>query len=148
MSINLVRPGIRAAVLSGALAALPTWVLRHPRADYIIRGALSAPPWVDRRALRALHERARALTRVTGVPHVVDHVLPLKHPYFCGLTVPWNLRVVPRQCNARKGNRASPDQLDFFTEPEQLAFWAAAMPPVGMTLDELYALNDDEGAEA
>lgn len=77
----------------------------------------SAPPWVDRAALTSLRDYARNLTRATGVKHVLDHVVPLTHPYVCGLTVPWNLRVVTYAQNAAKSNRWSPDQIEMtFTD--------------------------------
>jgi hypothetical protein len=39
------------------------------------------------------------------------HIVPLNHPYVCGLHVPWNMRVVPWRVNASKGNAFNPDQL-------------------------------------
>ncbi len=117
MSVTLVRPKIRLAVLNKE--PLPAWLQRHTRMNYIINVVLSAPPWVDRKALNALQKAAREKTRRTGVPHVLDHIVPVTHPYVCGLTVPWNLRIVPGTVNAFKGNSWSPDQDDLFNEPQQ-----------------------------
>lgn len=36
---------------------------------------------------------------------MLDHIIPLRHPEVCGLHVPWNLRVVKRETNLKKGNR-------------------------------------------
>lgn len=124
MSVSLVRPGLRASVLRGE--DLPAWLQKHSRSDYIIAVVLSAPPWVDRAALLRLQKRARELTRVTGVKHVLDHIVPVCHPYVCGLTVPWNIRVIPATANAAKGNQFSPDQLEVFAEPEQFSLWVIA----------------------
>lgn len=89
----------------------PAWLLKHPRRAYIVQAVLSALPWVDRRELNALRDEARRLTRETGVDHVLDHIIPLSHPHVCGLTVPWNLRVITRAQNAAKGGSFHPDQL-------------------------------------
>jgi hypothetical protein len=43
---------------------------------------------------------------------VVDHDIPLNHPYVCGLTVPHNLKVMTRGQNAAKADKFSPDQLE------------------------------------
>lgn len=93
----------------------PPWLRRHPRRSYIVAAVLSAPPWTDRKALNALRDEARRLTALTGVEHVLDHIVPLCHPYVCGLTVPWNLRVITRAQNAAKSNHWTPDQLELFT---------------------------------
>jgi hypothetical protein len=102
MSVSLVRPKIRLVGLG--VLPVPRWLQRHNRRDYIIKVALSCPPWVDRKALAALQKAARDKSRRTGVRHVVDHIIPITHPYVCGLTVPGNLRVVPADHNAWRGN--------------------------------------------
>lgn len=108
-------PRLRARIAAGDI---PGWLTRHPRRAYIMAAIVSAPPWVDRAALTALRDEARRLTRETGTPHVLDHhPVPLTHPYVCGLTVPWNLRVVTYAVNAAKSNRYTPDQIEMaFTD--------------------------------
>lgn len=94
---------------------IPTWILnREISARYIAAVVLSAPPWVDRWELYSLKHTAAALTIMTGVRHVLDHIIPLNHPLVCGLTVPWNIRIVPWQVNGSKGNRWEPDQMELF----------------------------------
>lgn len=90
------------------------WIENSKRGKYIRQVILSAPPWVDRKALRLLQAQARWETIMTGVLHVLDHDVPLNHPEVCGLTVPWNLKVVHWRVNASKGNNWNPHQLSLF----------------------------------
>lgn len=100
---------MRAAILAGNE---PWWVRQHPRRSYIVAANLATPDWVDREALKRLHAEAKRLTVETGVQHVVDHIVPINHPYVCGLTVPWNLRVITWRQNASKSGYWNPDQLE------------------------------------
>ena len=93
---------------------IPQWIQNRGRAKYIAAVVLSAPPWADRWELYALKHTARALSIVTGVPHVLAHIVPLNHPLVCGLTVPWNLRIVPWKVNAHESNWFTPDQMEMF----------------------------------
>ena len=67
----------------------------------------AAPPWMTRdhwQAIAEMYEEARRMTKETGIPHVVDHIWPLRGKKSCGLHVPWNLQVIPHAVNARKSN--------------------------------------------
>lgn len=64
----------------------------------------ATPPWVDNREIQAFYLIARAMTLKAGVPHEVDHILPLTGRAACGLHVPWNLQVITRDQNRRKHN--------------------------------------------
>lgn len=90
----------------------PLWLQRHPRRSYLVAAALSMPEWVDRKEILAIYRLRDKLTAETGVEHVVDHEVPLNHPRVHGLTVPWNLRVIPRAHNAAKGNYWCPEQTE------------------------------------
>lgn len=63
------------------------------------------PLWVDFDAVKVLYEQAAALTSTTGVPHVVDHVVPLTNPNVCGLHWHGNLQVLTAQANGEKHNK-------------------------------------------
>lgn len=52
------------------------------------------------------------MTRLTRRKYVVDHVIPLVHPFVCGLHVATNLRVIEAPANAHKCNDFSPDQME------------------------------------
>ncbi len=58
-----------------------------------------------------MYEEAQRLTKETGIPHEVDHDLPLNGKYVSGLHVFENLRVVTRNQNRTKSNRFSVDDV-------------------------------------
>lgn len=61
--------------------------------------------WADLRAIEAFYTEAARLTRETGIPHEVDHIIPLSGEVISGLHVETNLQIVPRSVNRRKGQR-------------------------------------------
>lgn len=118
MSGRSVRPQLRASILRGEI---PAWLQKHIRRDRIILATLSVPPWIKPSAFKALEAERDFRTAATGVPHVLDHIIPVDHPLVCGLTVPWNMQVIDAPANARKGNKLHPAfQIEMFREPEQL----------------------------
>jgi hypothetical protein len=66
---------------------------------------IATPAWADRAQMGDLYKEARAITRESGILHVVDHIVPLHHRLVCGLHVPANLRIVSERTNAEKHNR-------------------------------------------
>lgn len=67
------------------------------------------PRWVSRPQIAEVYRAAREIEEKTGVPHHVDHIVPLQHPLVCGLHVPWNLRPIPASENMSKSNRFDGD---------------------------------------
>lgn len=68
----------------------------------------ATPPWLDAIHLAQIQEFydvAVARSTQMGVPHEVDHIVPLKHKIVGGLHVPWNLQVLTREENRAKGNK-------------------------------------------
>lgn len=66
----------------------------------------ATPPWADMRAIAAIYEEARRLTKEFGEPFEVDHIVPLNHPRVCGLHCEANLQAIPARRNRAKGNKA------------------------------------------
>lgn len=88
---------------------LPNWLAKHKRRNYIIRLALSTPEWRDRGKLNALSKKCDEMTKLTGRLHVLDHEIPISHPYVCGLTVHNNMRVIDTGLNQSKSNNLTID---------------------------------------
>lgn len=64
------------------------------------------PPWLTKGQLKDMeifYMLARVLTKETGIPHEVDHIVPLQGKTVSGLHVAWNLQVLTRQGNRSKG---------------------------------------------
>jgi 5-methylcytosine-specific restriction endonuclease McrA len=63
------------------------------------------PAWADLEAIRAFYVEAQRVTRETGQPHHVDHIIPLQGRLVSGLHVEGNLQVLSGVENQRKHNR-------------------------------------------
>lgn len=64
---------------------------------------LRTPPWADLDQISAVYREAARLTQETGVPHEVDHVIPLQGELVSGLHVSSNLQILHRSANRSKG---------------------------------------------
>lgn len=70
----------------------------------------ATPAWLtqeQRDAIKQLYIQAQKLTELTGVRYEVDHIIPISHDDVCGLHVPWNLQVIPKEENLKKSNKIS-----------------------------------------
>lgn len=68
----------------------------------------ATPPWLTKehyREIEAFYIESSRLTIETGIPHEVDHIVPLQGKAVRGLHVPWNLKVVTRTKNRQYSNR-------------------------------------------
>ena len=81
----------------------------------------ACPDWLTQEhhnVIADLYATAQKITKETGIPHHVDHIVPLKGKSYdmgtrrmkhtiSGLHVPWNLQVVPAEDNLSKSCRYS-----------------------------------------
>lgn len=61
--------------------------------------------------MRNMYWLARDLMTTTGEPYEVDHIIPLRGKDICGLHVPWNLQILPRDLNRSKNNKYSEQEV-------------------------------------
>jgi hypothetical protein len=81
--------------------ALPTsW-----QKKWLIQRIIATPPWADFSIIRKIYAEAAQLSFETGIPHVVDHIIPLNHPLVCGLHNQFNLQAITKEANDKKSNR-------------------------------------------
>ncbi len=66
---------------------------------------LATPPWADMEAIKAFYLEAQRLTNLTGIPHEVDHIIPLIHDHVCGLHCEINLQILTKSENCKKHNK-------------------------------------------
>lgn len=110
--LDFARHGSRRRLVAGDT---PGWVARSKRRPYIEQVLLSLPPWQELAPLRAIQQRARTLSELTGIEHHICHIVPLTHPRVCGLTVPWNLEIKHARVNLSQSNNIHlDDQLELF----------------------------------
>ena len=69
---------------------------------------LATPKWLTKEQKDAIKQKyieAMAITRGTGIAHVVDHIVPLRGELVSGLHVAWNLAVITSKANSKKSNK-------------------------------------------
>lgn len=68
----------------------------------------ATPAWLNEGDLFFMQEAyalAKQREKVFGFRWEVDHIIPLRNKFVCGLHTPNNLRVVPHTVNRSKGNK-------------------------------------------
>jgi 5-methylcytosine-specific restriction endonuclease McrA len=79
-------------------------------ARYLATKAQRTPKWltaINFDQINMFYEAATSLTKELGIKMEVDHIIPLFGENVSGLHVPWNLQVLTKSDNARKGNRCA-----------------------------------------
>jgi hypothetical protein len=70
----------------------------------------ATPNWLtneDYKKIKEFYIEAVKLTKEIGIPYEVDHIIPLQGKEVCGLHVPWNLQILTKEENIKKGNKIS-----------------------------------------
>lgn len=85
----------------------PGWKAAHC-AKRRSRKLQALPSWLTQEQLDKIewfYQEAKRLFKETGVPHHVDHIVPLQGKYVSGLHVPWNLQILTASENSKKSNK-------------------------------------------
>ena len=68
----------------------------------------ATPKWLTQEhkaQIKQFYLDAMLVSKVTGIPYAVDHIVPLRGEFVSGLHVPWNLAVITREENSKKSNK-------------------------------------------
>jgi len=90
------------------------WIKNNPEYSSIQsnirhrRLAQATPKWLTEEQIKYMEHlslSAKSLSKETGIEHQVDHIHPIRNKLFCGLNVPWNLQILTKEQNMKKGNK-------------------------------------------
>jgi hypothetical protein len=73
------------------------------------RKRMALPSWANQSKILEIYKLAKKLTKETGIPHHVDHIVPLTSGIVQGLHCEANLQVLTAFDNISKSNRHWPD---------------------------------------
>lgn len=78
---------------------------RDPAERRRIMVRLATPRWSNQNAVVAIYRERDRLAAETGIPHEVDHIVPIVSRVVCGLHCENNLRAIPMFENRSKSNK-------------------------------------------
>jgi DNA-directed RNA polymerase subunit RPC12/RpoP len=81
----------------------------HQASKHRVAKLRAIPAWADVAKIAEIYRLAQRMSRESGEPWHVDHVVPLNSPLVCGLHCEANLDAVPGRVNLSKKNRFWPD---------------------------------------
>lgn len=85
----------------------PEWKAAHC-AKRRSRKLRACPSWLTLEQLKEIESfyyQAKHRYKETGIPHHVDHIVPLQGKKVSGLHVPWNLQILTASDNSKKSNK-------------------------------------------
>ena len=91
-----------------------TWRKNNPghrnalKAKYKASLVQACPKWLTKfqvEAITAIYSLVQDLNCFSPDAYQVDHIVPIRGKNVCGLHVPWNLQVLPRDLNRKKSNK-------------------------------------------
>ena len=65
----------------------------------------ATPTWANKHLIEEKYRECAEMSYSTGIPHHVDHIIPIQGRKVCGLHTHENLRVIPATDNLKKSNR-------------------------------------------
>ncbi len=72
----------------------------------------ATPVWADKEKIDAFYKTADGLRMLTGEWWEVDHIVPLRSKFVCGLHSHTNLQILMRKLNQKKSNKLWPEMPD------------------------------------
>jgi len=72
---------------------------------YRARKLKATPSWATQQEIQDAYMVAQIYTEISGIPHHVDHIVPLQGKNVCGLHWHENLQVIPGKENQMKSNK-------------------------------------------
>lgn len=70
-----------------------------------LQATIQTDDWLNQQMLSVIYLLANTLSKGTGIPHEVDHIVPLGGKNVCGLHYWKNLQVLTREENRVKSNK-------------------------------------------